>query len=198
MSNATETKTAKVLEPQPSAGEATPPGHTEQPAEHTERKDSKKPRHAAEGTQATTAATAPLGTEWYADYTPVPLPRFCPAWCGREHWHSDDPDEQDPEWELHGQGIAAGYLPEVRRMGPLVLDPANDIMVTRAYQGTWQIILLQRRQRGPGIVPDPVVELELDLGYEHPTRTVVELLASEARELAAGLIAAADKMLLSR
>ena len=70
MSNATETKTAKVLEPQPSAGEATPPGHTEQPAEHTERKDSKKPRHAAEGTQATTAATAPLGTEWYADMSP--------------------------------------------------------------------------------------------------------------------------------
>jgi len=79
MSNATETKTAKVLEPQPSACEATPPGHTEQPAEHTERKDSKKPRHTAEGTQAShlpTATTRPP----------------CPDWCGEKPGHDYDTD----------------------------------------------------------------------------------------------------------
>jgi len=89
-------------------------------------------------------------------YTPVPLPQFCPAWCGREHWHSDDPDEQDPDWELHGAGVAAGYLPEVRRMGRIVIPPSTEVEVTRQYQGTWQLTLLQRKQRGPGTVPDPL------------------------------------------
>jgi len=275
MSNATETKTAKVLEPQPSAGEATPPGHTEQPAEHTERKDSKKPRHTAEGTQASplpTATTRQPCPHWcrshhhigsgavvvhqsekeqgtglgititqtaddeqqvmfepvfYLDarrkaplradealraaefvhatvgstaYTPVPFPEHCPPWCGgKEHWHSDDPDEQDPDWELHGAGVAAGYLPEVRRMGRIGIPPATEATVTREYQGTWEITLIGRRPKhAVGAVPDHVVELDLSLGDIHPTRTTVELLASEARELAAGLIAAADKFLLSR
>jgi hypothetical protein len=271
MSNATEPKTAKRLEPQPSAGQAPSSAHTKQPAQQTEREDSHKPGHAADATHASPSPTATgrqpcphwcrahdhvgstvvvhrsekeqttgLGITttqtaddekmfepvFYLDahrkaplaahealaaaefihatvestsYTPVPLPEHCPAWCGKEHWHSKDPDEQDPDWELHGAGVAAGYLPEVRRMGRIVIPPSTEVAVTREYQGSWELTLIARRQRGrPGVVPDPVVELELSLGDEHPTRTKVELLASEARELAAGLLAAADKLLLSR
>lgn len=64
MSNATDSKRAKRSEPQPSAGEAPSSGHPEQSAQHTERQNPQKPRHAVDGTQTGADDAAPLCPEW--------------------------------------------------------------------------------------------------------------------------------------
>lgn len=116
-------------------------------------------------------------------------PRIHPAWCDEashaKRWESAVSDAAaglDTELEeslVHEETVGAGWWPAVLRcQGP----------PTRPKQGTWEV-LIRNEDRGPGrITPDDVVRLS----FLDNAETVVNLLACEARSLAAVLIRAAD------
>lgn len=109
----------------------------------------------------------------------------CPSWCGGARWHGLESLEdrlEDSRVIVHSLSTGGGWLPEVRRCAT---------NVTRERVGTWEVRCHSDAAPYTGeAVSDSVVRLRIGGDGDRE----VSLLPGEARSIAAGLVAAADRL----
>lgn len=100
-----------------------------------------------------------------------------PGWCMRERWH-DKGNDRDWGRQIHGATIGHGWLEEIRAKS----------CITLPWRGEWTVEIRQDEWSAS----DATVQLEIST--EQNGHVELDLLRSEARELGAALIAAADRL----